>query len=290
MNVKSPVCRIGGKAMLTGWLLRHVPSHTVYCEPFAGGASLLFAKPESKVEILNDIDNCLISLYRCIQNADKRAKLVQLLNETPYSRSVFDTWKYNKDVPAGDIEKAARYFFLSKASFAGDIVSGGFACPSVTGRNPAQTFRNAVDSLEYVASRLKSITLECLPYAEVIRRYDSPGPMWMQNIITATASLKTTITSWQNCFTVSGARSCYRIMPIAFTIGCTTILTVMSMSLSRDRISQPVKQSLLAWNACLPISNLLRQGGCLVECDWHDFLLWCITFFAVRATCWMLGG
>lgn len=175
MNVKSPVCRIGGKAMLTGWLLRHVPSHTVYCEPFAGGASLLFAKPESKVEILNDIDNCLISLYRCIQNADKRAKLVQLLNETPYSRSVFDTWKYNKDVPAGDIEKAARYFFLSKASFAGDIVSGGFACPSVTGRNPAQTFRNAVDSLEYVASRLKSITLECLPYAEVIRRYDSPG-------------------------------------------------------------------------------------------------------------------
>lgn len=172
-GLKSPVCRIGGKAMLTGWLMKHIPRHVMYCEPFAGGASLLFAKKPSRVEILNDIDGVLVNLYRCIQNVDKRSRLVQLLNETPYSRSVFDTWKYNKDVPAGDIEKAARYFFLSKASFAGDTVRGGFACPSVTGRNPAQTFRNAVESLEAVASRLKGVTIECLDYAECVKRYDS---------------------------------------------------------------------------------------------------------------------
>ena len=175
INLKSPVTRIGGKAMLTGWLKGFIPEHTVYVEPFCGSASLLFSKEPSKVEILNDLDGSLINIYRCIQNREKRAKLAELLQEMPYSRQVFNDLKYGADIPDEDTGRAARYFYLSRASFAGDTVRGGFAVPSVTGRNPARSYQNALNSLEDVAERLQGITIECLPYQEVIRRYDSPS-------------------------------------------------------------------------------------------------------------------
>ena len=101
-----------------------------YVEPFAGGAKLLFAKEPSPTEILNDVDNNIVNLYRVIQNSEKRQKLVNLFNETPYSRSVFQSWKYGDKTTQDDIEKAGRYFFLCKASFAGDVERGGFGMPS----------------------------------------------------------------------------------------------------------------------------------------------------------------
>ncbi len=179
MLLKSPVNCIGGKYYLAGWLSEMIPSHVLYCEPFTGGAKLFFAKEPSPIEVLNDLDNNLVNLYRCIQNAEKRQKLINILNETPYSRSVFQNWKYGDEMTLNDIEKAGRYFFLCKASFAGDVERGGFGIPSKgTGRNPARTFRTAIDSLDIIADRLKNAVIECLDYADCIQRYDSPGSLF----------------------------------------------------------------------------------------------------------------
>ena len=56
MSVTKPLPLIGGKRHLVKTLLRLIPSHRVYVEPFAGGATLFFAKEPSEVEILNDIN------------------------------------------------------------------------------------------------------------------------------------------------------------------------------------------------------------------------------------------
>jgi DNA adenine methylase len=177
--LKSPVSRIGGKYYLTGWITQYIPEHVCYVEPFAGGAKLLFAKEPSPVEILNDIDDDLVNLYRVIQNAEKRQKLINILNETPYSRSIFQSWKHGNKTTLDDIEKAGRYFFLCKASFAGDVERGGFGMPSKgTGRNPARTFRTAIDSLDIIADRLKNTVIECLDYTDCIQRYDSPETLF----------------------------------------------------------------------------------------------------------------
>ena len=179
MLLKSGINRVGGKAYLSQWLCSFLPEHTLYCEPFAGGAKLFFAKKPSLVEILNDSDNNLVNLYRCMQNAEKRLKLISFLNETPYSRSVFQNWKYGDEMTLNDIEKAGRYFFLCKASFAGDVERGGFGIPSKgTGRNPARTFRTAIDSFDILADRLKNAVIECLDYSDCIQRYDSPGSLF----------------------------------------------------------------------------------------------------------------
>src|SRR3989338_561812 len=177
MLLKSGINRVGGKAYLSQWLCSFLPEHTLYCEPFAGGAKLFFSKEPSQVEILNDIDNNLVNLYKVIQNNQKREELIETLNEIPYSRSVFN--HFRKSEPQDEIEKAVRYFYLSKASFAGDVSYGGFGTPSrSTTRNPSMTYQNSINALEHIAKRLKLVTIECLDFRDCISKYDSDSSLF----------------------------------------------------------------------------------------------------------------
>jgi DNA adenine methylase len=172
---------MGGKYYLTGWLSEKIPEHVCYVEPFCGAGHLLFDKRHSAVEVLNDIDNHLVNFFRVIQVPEKRQALIDRLAFMPYSRSIWrevrTRWKQG-DIPHDEIEQAAEWFYLNRTTFSGDQRLGGFACPSITGRNPAQSYFNAIDGLEAVAQRLRGVTLECLDFQEVIQRYDSPDTLF----------------------------------------------------------------------------------------------------------------
>ena len=55
-RLRSPIVWFGGKGLMTAKLLKLMPPHKIYVEVFGGGASLLFAKRTSPVEVYNDID------------------------------------------------------------------------------------------------------------------------------------------------------------------------------------------------------------------------------------------
>ena len=52
--MKPPLAYPGGKTQLVKEILKRMPPHTTFIEPFVGGGSLFFAKPKSKKEVLND--------------------------------------------------------------------------------------------------------------------------------------------------------------------------------------------------------------------------------------------
>lgn len=180
-TVKSPVNRMGGKYFLTDWLSQHIPEHVCYVEPFCGAGHLLFSKSPSQVEVLNDTDNHLISFFRAIQHPETRPALVDRLDYMPYSRSLWNEirsqWKAGI-LPQDEIERVSQWFYLNRTCFSGDQKRGGFAMPSTTGRNPVQSYYNAIDSLNIVAKRLKNVCIENLPYDEVISRYDSEDTLF----------------------------------------------------------------------------------------------------------------
>src|SRR3989339_940556 len=153
MLLKSPVNRIGGKYYLAGWLSEMIPSHVLYCEPFCGAGHLLFSKEFSPVEILNDIDSHLIGFFELLKDDTKRSKLIQTLDNMPYSRRLWQEirsgWNQG-NISQNEIERAAWWYYLNRTTFSGDQKRGGFAMPSITGRNPVQSFRNAVDSLKAI--------------------------------------------------------------------------------------------------------------------------------------------
>ncbi len=181
VSVKSPINRIGGKHFLTGWLSRYIPGHTLYCEVFAGAGHLLFAKTPSPAEVINDIDGYLISFFQVVKDSEKRERLIQELGYTPYSRMIWqamrDNWKQGA-LPQDEITRVAQWYYLNRTCFAGDSETGGFAVPSVTGRNPVQSFRNSIDSFDAIAGRLRNVCIENLDYAECLKRYDSSGTLF----------------------------------------------------------------------------------------------------------------
>lgn len=59
----------GGKAVQASWIVRQLPPHDVYVEPYGGGASVLMRKPPAAVEVLNELDGGLVNMYRVVADA-----------------------------------------------------------------------------------------------------------------------------------------------------------------------------------------------------------------------------
>jgi DNA adenine methylase len=179
--LRSPVNRMGGKYYLTSWLSQYIPEHTCYVEPFCGAGHLLFSKEPSQVEVINDIDGHLIAFFRVLKDHEKRQKLIETLEYMPYSRALWQDirsrWKAG-NIPVDEIERAAWWYYLNSTCFGGDFRYGGFKIPSVTGRNPMKSFRNAITGMNTVAERLRNVCIENLSYAEVISRYDSEDTLF----------------------------------------------------------------------------------------------------------------
>ncbi|MBI2471356.1 MAG: DNA adenine methylase [Planctomycetes bacterium] len=177
----SPISRIGGKYFLKNWLSEMIPSHVLYCEPFVGAGHLLFTKSLSQVEVINDIDGHLIAFFQVIKDHEKRQKLIETLEYMPYSRALWQSirskWKA-VDLPEDEIEQVSQWFYLNRTCFSGDQKRGGFAVPSTTGRNPVQSLRNTIDSLNDIAERLRNVCIENLDYTDCIQRYDSENTLF----------------------------------------------------------------------------------------------------------------
>ena len=45
MSLRTPISYYGGKQKLAATIVKMLPAHKLYCEPFIGGAAVLFAKP-----------------------------------------------------------------------------------------------------------------------------------------------------------------------------------------------------------------------------------------------------
>lgn len=67
-------------------LLPLIPPHKIYVEPFGGGASLLFAKEPSPVEVYNDIDSAVRVIASC-KGEEVYEKFMKRLKEA------YDNWE-----------------------------------------------------------------------------------------------------------------------------------------------------------------------------------------------------
>ncbi len=57
----------GSKWNIARQLAGLMPEHHSYVEPFFGSGALLFSKPPSDIETVNDLDSEVVNLFRCIQ-------------------------------------------------------------------------------------------------------------------------------------------------------------------------------------------------------------------------------
>jgi DNA adenine methylase len=160
----------GGKQKMITHILPLIPEHRVYVEPFAGGATVLFAKEKCQIEIINDLLDGVVIFYRVMKNKKKQKELFQMIHETPYSRS--ENRRAHKLYKSGtEIEKAWATWMSISTGFSGKM-DGAFSVTTVANSSRVVTFQNYKKNIEACAKRLETVVIENIDALECTRRYD----------------------------------------------------------------------------------------------------------------------
>lgn len=167
----------GGKRVLAKSLcaLIEATPHATYAEPFVGMGGVFFrrtARPDA--EFINDWSLDVVDLFRVVQ-----VHLVPFLDFMRYqvtSRAEFSRLSATDPDTLTDIQRAARFLYLQRTGFGGKVMKRGFG---VSTDRPARFDISKLRALiEDVHERLAGVTIERLPWADFIRRYDRPGTLF----------------------------------------------------------------------------------------------------------------
>ena len=163
----------GGKSRLAPQLMELFDSdHTTYVEPFAGAAAMLFLRSEpAKVEVLNDINGELVTLYRVVKH--HLDEFVRQFRWQLVAREEFERLLASAPATLTDIQRAARFFFLQKTSFGAKVSGQTFVADA--GSPPRINLLRLEEDLSAAHLRLARVTIEHLPWDACVARYDRPG-------------------------------------------------------------------------------------------------------------------
>lgn len=171
--MKPPFAYYGGKGRLASWIVGLFPAHRVYVEPFAGSAAVLFAKAQSRHEIINDVDGDVVNFFRVLRTQPD--DLVAMCRLTPYSRDEYSECADLEDPAIDALERARRWWVRSSQSF-GQVhkVNTGWSTSIERGSNNARSVWNRLDRFAAAAERLGPVVVENRDALEVVERYDAP--------------------------------------------------------------------------------------------------------------------
>ena len=169
-----PLPYIGGKNRLASKIIALLPEHTTYVEAFAGGAQVLFHKPPSNVEVLNDLDFDVVNFFRVCQWHYE--ELIRYLRYCLVSRKLHELHVKSDPATLTDIQRAGRFFYLQKNSFGGLVLKQKFHY-GVTQPSNYNTER-IPQIIERAHRRLARVQIESLPYEQILRRYDRPTTLF----------------------------------------------------------------------------------------------------------------
>jgi len=168
--MRSFLSYMGGKSLLTRKIIPMIPEHTCYCEVFVGAAWLLFQKEESKVEIINDINADLVTLYRVVKH--HLEEFVRYLKWILVSRDEFDRFKAEKPETLTDIQRAVRFYYLLRCGYGAQILNPTISIPAF--QPPRMNLLRIEEDLSAAHLRLSRVYIENVDYRRLIERVDKP--------------------------------------------------------------------------------------------------------------------
>lgn len=169
--MKTPITYYGGKQKLAATILKLIPEHKLYCEPFIGGAAIFFAKPPSLVEVINDTNSEMINFYRVVQN--DFVSLEKEVRITLHSRKSFRAASviYNNPDMFSDIKRAWAVWCLAAQGFAG-LMDGSWGYDVAKNTTTKKISNKRSSFTEEYAIRLQNVQIECTDALRIIRSRD----------------------------------------------------------------------------------------------------------------------
>lgn len=173
--MKSPIKYYGGKSYMTNIILNQFPKdYKVYVEGFGGGASILFSKTPTTLEVYNDLGENVYSLFKVISDEKMFQRLKEKLDLTFYSEQLREEFKKDLKEKISLEERAFKFIYVNRTSFNG---VGGFSTTMIVRRNMSKStsdYLSMIDRLPNIHNRLSSVIVEHKDIFDLIEKYDNP--------------------------------------------------------------------------------------------------------------------
>lgn len=172
--LNSPFKWVGGKSRLRKYIIPLITPHSCFVDLFAGAGWILFGKPPSKIEILNDKDEDLITFFRVVK--EKPNELIASFDWELVSRAEFERFASLNVSELTDIQRAHRFYYLIMAGWGGELAYPRFQTSINDGGHGNRLFgaiKNLHSRLEPIHKRLSTVIIENLTWQECFKQYDS---------------------------------------------------------------------------------------------------------------------
>lgn len=170
--MKAVVKYPGSKWSLARWIISFFPEHHSYLEPFFGSGAVLFNKPRSHIETVNDLDNNVVNLFECIR--EDPGKLARMVYMTPYARDVYE--KAFEETPENKFEAALNFYIRLNMGHGFRTTGEKVGWKNdVQGRErsyASQGWCNLPEKIMQAAERLRGVQIENRPAVELINRFN----------------------------------------------------------------------------------------------------------------------
>lgn len=165
----------GSKWRIADWIISFFPEHHSYMEAFFGSGAVLFNKPRSNIETVNDLDGNVVNLFEWIKHDPE--KLVHEIYFTPYARQVYEDAFASE--PEDSLQKAVNFYI--RLNMGHGFRTNG---EKVGWKNDVQGRERAYAATDWVklpekilqaAERLRGVQIENRPAAGLIERFNYPN-------------------------------------------------------------------------------------------------------------------
>ncbi len=149
-----------------------MPKHRSYLEPFFGSGAVLFNKPCSAIETVNDIDGDITNFFQVLRNQTK--ELIEAISLTPYSRDVYEDAHENRGVD--NFDRAYRFAIRSRMGHGFKTYQKTGFKIDIYGRERSycvDTWNSMPQRIAEAALRLKSVQIENRPALDLITRFNN---------------------------------------------------------------------------------------------------------------------
>lgn len=177
--MRTPISYYGGKQKLAPVILPMIEAikHTLYCEPFCGGAAIFFSKKQSEIEVLNDTNKELINFYQVLQN--RFVELEKMVSVTLHSRWLHRdaTVVYESPHLFDEVKRAWAVWVLSTQSFSA-MLDGSWGYDKCAQTTTKKITNKRNEFTEQYAIRLQNVQLESADALYVIKSRDTANTLF----------------------------------------------------------------------------------------------------------------
>ena len=160
----------GGKVRIADKIIGLFPAHDCYVEPFGGGAGVLLAKQRSRLEVYNDLDRDMVTLFRVLR--DSPEKLAAAIALTPFAR---EEHEISYETASTDVERARRVLVRSHFGHGSSGIhrATGFRAAGMrAGTLPVHGWMTLPETVRNAAERMRGVVIEHRPAVLVMQAHD----------------------------------------------------------------------------------------------------------------------